>query len=263
MSRYEYKDEKSHKFWEITVEGDHYVVRYGRVGTDGRLVTKRFSDQATAQAAAAKIAKQKVKKGYVGIASESTGGAPDAAVLIETQATLDADVLRAWLGGRTMTIVKFQDYETTFDRAFDFSGWLHSDDDDERCDALSDLGLTGDGSRVVAWHRAMGADAVLYFGSGGGQGVLAASLTDWVAAIALGIQFGGFPGDACYLANEPSYKFEIYDEEFMESDQDPKKAQALFRHDAVRRFGPLSSFDAIVSEARKLNEEFAAFVAAG
>ena len=64
MRRFEYKDAKSHKFWEIHVEGDAFTVRYGRFGTNGQTQTKTFASAAQAQAQAEKMIRSKTKKGY-------------------------------------------------------------------------------------------------------------------------------------------------------------------------------------------------------
>ena len=34
--RYEYKDAKSHKFWEVSVSGKKVNICYGKIGTDGQ-----------------------------------------------------------------------------------------------------------------------------------------------------------------------------------------------------------------------------------
>ena len=60
----EYKDEKSHKFWEIEVAGTQFTVTYGRVGTDGTSKTKEFDTEEKTQKEADKIIAQKIKKGY-------------------------------------------------------------------------------------------------------------------------------------------------------------------------------------------------------
>lgn len=46
MRRFEFKDQKSHKFWEIEIEGDAYTVRYGKFGTDGQVQTKNAISKA-------------------------------------------------------------------------------------------------------------------------------------------------------------------------------------------------------------------------
>lgn len=65
MRRFEFKDAKSHKFWEIEIEGDAFTVRYGKFGTDGQVQTKTFASDDKAQAEAEKVIKSKTKKGYV------------------------------------------------------------------------------------------------------------------------------------------------------------------------------------------------------
>lgn len=64
MRRFEYKDEKSNKFWEIKVEGESHTVRYGRIGSNGQTKTKEFDSAEDAEEDAAKLIKSKVKKGY-------------------------------------------------------------------------------------------------------------------------------------------------------------------------------------------------------
>lgn len=61
---YEYKDEKSQKFWEVTVSGSEVTTRYGRIGSDGQKKTKSFKDAEKAKANADSQAAKKVAKGY-------------------------------------------------------------------------------------------------------------------------------------------------------------------------------------------------------
>ena len=39
-TRFEYKDAKSHKFWQIQSRDELINIRYGKVGTDGQLTSK-------------------------------------------------------------------------------------------------------------------------------------------------------------------------------------------------------------------------------
>jgi predicted DNA-binding WGR domain protein len=55
----------SRKFWEISVGGKSFTVRFGRIGTAGQLQTKTFADEAKAKHEAEKLIAEKVKKGYV------------------------------------------------------------------------------------------------------------------------------------------------------------------------------------------------------
>jgi uncharacterized protein (TIGR02996 family) len=75
MRRFEFKDGKSNKFWEIQLEGDSFTVRYGKIGTDGQLQTKSFASEAKAEAEAEKLIKSKTKKGYVEVSAKPSGEA--------------------------------------------------------------------------------------------------------------------------------------------------------------------------------------------
>ena len=60
----EYKDYKSHKFWQIQVVGNQFTVLYGKIGTDGREQVKTFDNEEKAMKEAKKLITQKVNKGY-------------------------------------------------------------------------------------------------------------------------------------------------------------------------------------------------------
>ena len=67
--RYEYRDAKSHKFWEIRVRpeemsGLRLRVRWGRVGTQGQEKAWRFHSLSNAIIAAEKRIAEKIEKGY-------------------------------------------------------------------------------------------------------------------------------------------------------------------------------------------------------
>lgn len=74
MRRFEFKDSRSYKFWEIEIEGAAFTARYGKVGTDGQTQTKSFASADKAAAAAEKKVLEKVRKGYAEV-----GSAPAAA----------------------------------------------------------------------------------------------------------------------------------------------------------------------------------------
>jgi len=60
----EYVAGSSSKFWELTISGHRYSVRFGRIGTDGQERTKSFPDTATARREALRILREKLGKGY-------------------------------------------------------------------------------------------------------------------------------------------------------------------------------------------------------
>lgn len=71
--RFEYSDEKSNKFWEIEVIGKSISVTYGKIGTDGQPVTRKFKSSDAALAEAEKQISEKTKKGYIEVISAPTG----------------------------------------------------------------------------------------------------------------------------------------------------------------------------------------------
>lgn len=62
---YEFSDEKSNKFWEITLNGNSYSVAYGRIGNKPQEKTKDFESSEIALKQAIKIRGAKEKKGYI------------------------------------------------------------------------------------------------------------------------------------------------------------------------------------------------------
>lgn len=75
MRTFVYSDDRSHKFWNIEIDGSTVTVRYGRQGTDGQTVEKKHGSEAVAQKELEKLIASKVKKGYVETTPEEpTGG---------------------------------------------------------------------------------------------------------------------------------------------------------------------------------------------
>jgi len=62
--RFEFREGRSSKFWEIEVTGTDHNVRFGRIGTSGQSQTKSFSSKAAAQKDAARLIAEKQRKGY-------------------------------------------------------------------------------------------------------------------------------------------------------------------------------------------------------
>jgi predicted DNA-binding WGR domain protein len=72
---FELTDGNSDKFWMITVAGKRHTVTFGRRGTSGQTQTKEFEDGDAAKRASEKLVAEKLKKGYVEIASSKTAPA--------------------------------------------------------------------------------------------------------------------------------------------------------------------------------------------
>src|SRR5690242_16025377 len=64
MARYEVADGVAHKFWEISLTGKTFTVRWGRLGTRGQSQVKHFADDAEARRAYDKLVAEKRMKGY-------------------------------------------------------------------------------------------------------------------------------------------------------------------------------------------------------
>ncbi len=108
--RFEFVEDGSSKFWEVTVTGASHTVRYGRKGTAGQEKTKTFPSEAAAKADAEKLVGEKTRKGYAPVIADDAGAATgvDAAELdakvAEILASADpgplAQVLGDWLEGQ-------------------------------------------------------------------------------------------------------------------------------------------------------------------
>jgi len=65
----ELADGQSHKFYEVTVHDTEVTIRYGRIGTSGQSSSTTYATVEKAQAEARKKINEKLRKGYVQVAS--------------------------------------------------------------------------------------------------------------------------------------------------------------------------------------------------
>ncbi|MCC6333707.1 MAG: WGR domain-containing protein [Myxococcales bacterium] len=63
--RFEFSEGSSNKFWEVKVEGEQQIVRYGKIGTAGQTKEKDFDSAGEAKADTKKLIAEKTGKGYV------------------------------------------------------------------------------------------------------------------------------------------------------------------------------------------------------
>ncbi|MFZ5439347.1 MAG: WGR domain-containing protein [Myxococcota bacterium] len=63
--RFEFSEGTSNKFWEVKVEGEQQLVRYGKIGTAGQEKEKDFDSPGEAKADTRKLIAEKLGKGYV------------------------------------------------------------------------------------------------------------------------------------------------------------------------------------------------------
>lgn len=87
MRRWELVGAGSSKFWEAAVEGACVTVRYGRIGTEGRVNVKELATSEAAEAHFAKLVADKEKKGY----AETASVAPGQAGVASEQATVTTE----------------------------------------------------------------------------------------------------------------------------------------------------------------------------
>jgi uncharacterized protein (TIGR02996 family) len=64
MPLYEFKEGSSSKFWEITLSGNSFTTRWGKIGTKGQEKTQSFSNPIEARREYEKLINEKTKKGY-------------------------------------------------------------------------------------------------------------------------------------------------------------------------------------------------------
>jgi predicted DNA-binding WGR domain protein len=71
VRRFECTRGGSNKFWEVLRNGSVRVVRYGPIGTEGRLIEKDEGSTIRAQLEIAKLVKSKLRKGYVEVKGDT------------------------------------------------------------------------------------------------------------------------------------------------------------------------------------------------
>ena len=74
---FEYKDDKSSKFWEILLNDKTVITRYGKIGTAGQVSEKIFEDESSAQKEYKKLIAEKTKKGYLEVVNNNQLKASD------------------------------------------------------------------------------------------------------------------------------------------------------------------------------------------
>jgi predicted DNA-binding WGR domain protein len=75
---FEFRDDKSAKFWCIDLQGRSFTVWFGKLGAAGQTQTKDFADEAKAKKEYDKLVAEKVKKGYVEVGAAAAPAAPAA-----------------------------------------------------------------------------------------------------------------------------------------------------------------------------------------
>ena len=104
MRRFEYKDAKSNKFWEVDVQGKNLHVTFGKIGTTGQSKPKTFPTADKAFAEMEKLIREKTGKGYVEVGeNENSGKKTKPNILypeIKRLKELGATTIRVWFQGK-------------------------------------------------------------------------------------------------------------------------------------------------------------------
>ncbi len=79
MPRYEFTDDQSNKFWEVSQSDTELHIAWGAMGTAGRTQTKTFADAGKASSAMDKLSAEKLGKGYVLNGASGPSSKPSAA----------------------------------------------------------------------------------------------------------------------------------------------------------------------------------------
>ncbi len=85
MRYFEFKDEKSAKFWEIKQEQASLHLRWGKIGTNGQNQTKEFDNDNKAKLAYDKLVKEKTGKGYIEISAQGLSSPNSTGLATTTQ----------------------------------------------------------------------------------------------------------------------------------------------------------------------------------
>ncbi|WNG44894.1 WGR domain-containing protein [Archangium minus] len=72
MRRFEFVEGTSAKFWMADVQGNTFIVVYGRLGTDGQRKEKAFADEAGARREYERKVAEKLREGYHEVSAESS-----------------------------------------------------------------------------------------------------------------------------------------------------------------------------------------------
>ena len=95
MRRFEFKDAKSNKFWEVEVKGKNLQVTFGKIGTEGQSKPKAFATPEKAITEMEKLIKEKTGKGYVEVVGKGVKAEKSAAVKKTSVANIGAGLSKA------------------------------------------------------------------------------------------------------------------------------------------------------------------------
>lgn len=97
--RFEFSEGSSNKFWEVKVEGEQQIVRFGKIGTAGQVKEKDFDSGSEANADTKKLIAEKTGKGYVevGVTKLPSNPSMEQAIALDQDETKNWRVFADWL----------------------------------------------------------------------------------------------------------------------------------------------------------------------
>ncbi|MFT3710963.1 MAG: WGR domain-containing protein [Archangium sp.] len=101
--RFEFSEGSSNKFWEVKVEGEQQIIRFGKIGTAGQTKEKDFDSAGEAKADTKKLIAEKTGKGYTEVGGKPKAeGNPqlEAAILKDLDNSAPYLVYADWLQGK-------------------------------------------------------------------------------------------------------------------------------------------------------------------
>ncbi|WRH67283.1 MAG: WGR domain-containing protein [Planktothrix sp. GU0601_MAG3] len=104
----EFSDDKSHKFYEVTVNGLTVTFHYGRIGTTGQTDNSTYGSPRKAQVAAQKKINEKLKKGYVLFPKGKPSRSKSSEVALPNQAIVE-EITPPVIGGILVTVKPGED----------------------------------------------------------------------------------------------------------------------------------------------------------
>jgi predicted DNA-binding WGR domain protein len=126
MRTFEFRDDKSAKFWSIDLQAKSYTVRFGKIGAAGQTQTTEFASEAEARAGQDKLVAEKIKKGYVEVGVVGAPAADSAGAKATTTSKVSASKKTSRAAAPTPNLVPPSPPATLMDFSHGDLGWCHS-----------------------------------------------------------------------------------------------------------------------------------------
>ena len=207
----EYKDEKSHKFWQIEVKENTFTVTYGKVSTKGQSKTKEFESEEKAKIEAEKITKQKIKKGYKGVKNSKEQ-------LVEASKPIKGNNEIDYFAELVKFDKEFNGYAQSFwiidDEDDFFESWLYDTPEDKIKEFSKSMKVFASadatGARYVFWLKDENTNynnaPIICYGSEGEVVIVAENIKDLIKMLSFGAE--GMDGSFSHYIDYDEYDYD-------------------------------------------------------